>query len=44
MRCSQGVFCDFTKGITGVGFGYLQGDGIRLSYEDFLNNPMRAER
>lgn len=19
-------------------------DGIRLSYEDFLNNPMRAER
>ena len=23
---------------------YISKDGIRLAYEDFLNNPMRAER
>ena len=31
---------------TGLGWTYKTelADGIRLSYEDFLNNPMRAER
>ena len=31
---------------TGLGWTYKTelADGIRLSYEDFLNNPVRAER
>ncbi|MDE5587291.1 MAG: GDP-L-fucose synthase, partial [Bacilli bacterium] len=31
---------------TALGWTYKTelADGIRLSYEDFLNNPMRAER
>ena len=31
---------------TGLGWTYKTEleDGLRLSYEDFLNNPMRAER
>ena len=32
--------------LEGLGWKYTTEleDGIRLSYEDFLNNPMRAER
>ena len=32
--------------LEGLGFHYKTEleEGIRLSYEDFLNNPMRAER
>ncbi|MFZ2204459.1 MAG: GDP-L-fucose synthase, partial [Gemmiger qucibialis] len=31
---------------TGLGWTYKTEleDGLRLAYEDFLNNPMRAER
>ena len=31
---------------TGLGWTYTTelADGIRLAYDDFLNNPMRAER
>lgn len=36
---------DVSKAV-GLGWTYKTelADGIRMSYEDFLNNPMRAER
>ena len=43
---SNAVATDFVSKAEKLGWKYKTEleDGIKLSYEDFLNNPMRAER